>query len=315
MKKLTAFAICALLVIALCLPAMAASEEPVIILQPQSATYPKYSIATYTVKVTGTNLTATWYLEWEGKTYNLSKTGGGMAAWEVYAGETYGAIREDSNTFSFFFGGIEEELDGGQIWCVIEDGHYDVVSDRAVIRVSGYADPPVIQDFPIDMTVFRGDPVQLRCVAAAPGDSQLTWTWYETDTGKIQDIRAICDGPQYSDTWQVSSERTGTRYYVCMVETTDGGTAYSNVVAVTVLDRKPEPEYPPETTAPPATAAPPETTLPKVHAATPDQPVPDETVPATVNEEGLPGWALVLIGAAAAKAGVGVAALLVIKKR
>ena len=45
---------CLMLVVLMCcmltIPAMAASEEPVITLQPQSPNYPEYSVAIYTVK-------------------------------------------------------------------------------------------------------------------------------------------------------------------------------------------------------------------------------------------------------------------------
>ena len=60
--------ICLMLLVIMCsmltIPAVAASEEPVITLQPQSPNYPEYSVAVYTVKAEGTNLQATWYMEW-----------------------------------------------------------------------------------------------------------------------------------------------------------------------------------------------------------------------------------------------------------
>lgn len=59
MKK----AFCLLLILLLCavvvLPALAANDGPVITLQPQNPNYPEYSVATYTVKATGSNLKAT----------------------------------------------------------------------------------------------------------------------------------------------------------------------------------------------------------------------------------------------------------------
>lgn len=340
MKKLCSMILCLLLVGTMALPVLAASDAPEITLQPQSPNWPEYSTALYTVKATGKNLSATWYLKWEGKTYNLSDFTNGFEPWEAYAGESYGPVQDDSNTFSCYFGGIEEELNGAEIWCVIEDGHYDVTSQKATVTVSGQAQPPQILAFPTDFTVFRGDLTELRCSATSNDGSQLTWLWYETATGKLQDIQAICDGPQYSDTWAVSSEQLGTRYYVCCVETDRGGRAYSNVVGVTVLDWDPEPEYPPDepqvqepVVAPeelPAQTEPetvpvtePETVITTTPATAPAATL--ETLPETVPEtapasgedasSGAPWWALVLIGVIAAATGVGVAVLLIMKKR
>lgn len=71
MRKTFCFMLLVLMCCMLTIPAMAASKEPVITLQPQSPNYPEYSVAIYTVKAEGTNLQATWYMEWLGKTYWL----------------------------------------------------------------------------------------------------------------------------------------------------------------------------------------------------------------------------------------------------
>lgn len=343
MKQLIRGLFCLLLVCALIMPVLAAQDGPEITLQPQSPNYPEYSTAIYTVKATGNNLTATWYMEWQGKTYNLSDFTNGFEPWETYAGESYGPVQNDANTFSCFFGGIEEELNGAKIWCVIEDGHYDVTSSKATISITGSEDPPEIISFPAEVTVNRGDLVELCCQAKSTDGSQITWLWYETSTGNLQDIMAICDGPQYSDTWTVNSELVGTRYYVCAVQSDLGGIAYSNVVAVTVMDYDPEPEYPQETQKPSApkpkdpvvTETEPETipetepeTVPETVPETIPETVPETTVPVTetapaptepevVEKEvstGLPWWGMLIVGIVAAGAGV-LAAVLLMKKK
>lgn len=239
MKKIVSLLLVILLCGLLTAPVLAAPEGPVITMQPQSPNYPKYSVAIYTVKAEGAGLTATWYIEYEGKTYDASQIGGAMQPWEAYAGESYGAKKLDSNTFCFIFEGIEEELNGAKIWCVIEDGHYDVTSDRAIITVQGDAMPPEILLIPSSITAYRGDSVDIRCVAKAPGETQLEYIWYETTTGKLQDIRAI-EPEENSDFLFVSTESAGVRYYVCGITTSEGGRAYSSVVQVTVLDADPE---------------------------------------------------------------------------
>ena len=74
-KKIFALLLCVTLLCMLAVPA-AAANAPVITLQPQSYHYPEYSVAVYTVEATGEYLSATWYLKYEGKTYNLSKNSG-----------------------------------------------------------------------------------------------------------------------------------------------------------------------------------------------------------------------------------------------
>lgn len=241
MKKQLSILICLLLLGSLFMTVSADHIAPKITLQPQNHQYPQYSTAMYIVKASGSNLSATWYLEYEGKTYNISDMTNSTEPWEAYAGETYGPVQLDANTFSCHFGGIEEGLNGAQIWCVIEDGHNDVTSDRAIITVQGSAMPPEITNMPAEITAYRGDSVDIRCVAKSTDGSQLEYTWYESFSGKLQDIRAI-DPEETSDFITVSTESTGVRYYVCGITTSAGGRAYSSVLPVTVVDSQPNPD-------------------------------------------------------------------------
>lgn len=234
MRKRIAVILCGLLLAALSINVLAAPEGPVITMQPQSHYYPEYGVAVYTIKATGTNLSAYWYLEWEGKTYNASETGGDIQPWEAYAGESYGAKKLDANTFSFIFQGIEEELSGAKIWCVVEDGHYDVTSQTAHIVVGNYGSPPEILEMPTRITVQQGEDAQIRCVARSTDGSQLNFLWYETTTGKFEDLRAIDRGAETGDYMFCDTRTAGTRYYVCGISTSGGGMAYSSVVEVTV---------------------------------------------------------------------------------
>ena len=240
MKNLLSVLVCLLLLGCLTSPALAAPEEPRITLQPQNYHYPEYSVAVYTVKATGTNLHATWYLEYEGKTYNISDNQNGFEPWEAYAGENYGPMEEGPNTFSWFFGGIEADLSGAEIFCVLEDGHYDVTSQRAIITVQGDAMPPELLEIPASVSASRGADAEIHCIAKSGSDAQLSFQWYETATGKLQDIRAV-DGED-CDFLICSTETPGTRYYVCCVTDTRGGMVYSSVVPVTVTDQAPVPQ-------------------------------------------------------------------------
>ena len=234
MRKVISILLILLLAGLLAAPVCAAPEEPVITMQPQSSNYTEYAVAVYTVKATGSNLTATWYISYQGKTYNASQIGGAMQPWEAYAGESYGARKIDENTFSFVFEGIEKELNGASIWCVLEDGHYDVTSQKAQICVGSAAEPPQILSIPSTLTVKQGEEAEIRCVAKSSDGSQLSFLWYETHTGKLEDIRALDRGAEDCDYLFCDTSEPGTRYYVCMVSSTNGGSVYSSVVAVTV---------------------------------------------------------------------------------
>lgn len=239
MKKGIPLLLVALLCILLAVPSLAAPEEPVITLQPQSCYYPEYSVAIYTVKAEGTNLTAYWYIEYQGKTYNASNIGGAMQPWEGYAGESYGPKKLDANTFCFIFEGIEEELNGAKIWCEIEDGHYSITSQKAYITIGNYGSPPEILSIPTGITVKQGQEAEIRCVAKSSDGSQLAYLWYETDTGKLEDIRALNRGTEDCDFLFCDTSSVGTRYYVCGITTSGGGMAYSSVVEVNVTANAP----------------------------------------------------------------------------
>ena len=241
MKKLFCIILCVFMLCLSAAPVLAAPEEPVITMQPQSPNYPEYSVAYYTIKVSGTNLSATWYLDWQGETYNVSDYTNGFEPWEAYAGENYGPVQEDANTFSCFFAGIEQPLDGATLWCVIEDGHYSLTSQKAYITIGNPATPPEILDIPAQITVEQGETAEIRCVARSNDETQLEYIWYETSTGELRDIRAIDRGTEMGDYIFCDTSAVGTRYYVCAVNTSAGGMCYSSVVPVNVIPKSVEP--------------------------------------------------------------------------
>lgn len=316
----------------------AAQDTPYITLQPQSPNYPEYSVAIYTVEASGKNLTATWYMDWQGKTYTISGQGGSMQPWEAYAGEAYGPRQLDSNTFAFIFEGIEYDLDGAYIWCVLEDGHYDVTSQKARISVGNPASPPEILDIPSELTVEQGEPVEIRCVAKAPEGTQLSFLWYESSTGRMEDIMAVNRGTEDCDFLICDTSTPGIYNYVCFINTSEGGFANSSFVTVTVIPHAVPPEVTqPEVTEP--TTAPTEpTTTPTEPATTPTEPAvtqpvtqpstaeptqgvtaateatPTEPTPQQPAPQTFPWWAVLLVGFAGVGAGVGITVVILKKK-
>ena len=294
-----------------------------ITLQPQSPNYPEYSTAIYTVKAEGTNLQATWYLEWGEKTYNISDTSGAMQPWEAFAGETYGAQKLDDNTFVYIFGGIEYDMDGSYIWCVIEDGHYSVTSQKNRVSVGNPNTPPEIVSIPVQLTVEQGEEAQIRCVAKAPEGTQLSFLWYETETGKRQDIFAVNDGTETADFLLCDTSKLGTRNYICKVDTSEGGMAYSSVVSVTVVEKQPEASEPSEPTE--ASTQPTEAPTQPTEASTQPTAPPEESTPETQAPTAPPApdtqqkdeevsWPLIVVIAVVA-AGVGFGAAMIVMKK
>ena len=308
MKKVISLLLIVLLCGMLAVPALAAPEEPVITMQPQSHYYSEYSDAIYTVKATGTNLTATWYIAYQGKTYNASQIGGSMQPWEAYAGESYGAKKLDDNTFCFVFEGIEEELSGAEIWCEIEDGHDNVVSQVGHITVGNYGSPPEILSIPASVTVKRGEEAEIRCVAKSSDGSQLNFLWYETGTGKFEDMQAIDRGAETGDYMFCDTRTVGARYYVCGITTSGGGMAYSSMVEVNVVAEPGSQEATEPSTGTQTTES---TTTESQNAAAPTT---EPTTQTEQSEKATPWWVLVLVGLGAAGIGVGVAVILIKKK-
>lgn len=214
------------------LPAAAIPGFPTIVLQPQSPHYPEGSEAVYSVEVESYDMSCTWYLDFNGTTYNLSDPNAAKP-WKEHVGIAFGA-REDGNVFSYFFDGIGAGLSDSRIWCEITDGVNTVRSHIAYITVQGSAEPPTILYVPYGITVALNEPLDIPCVAKAPEGRQLTYIWYETATGELPDIQALEDASMYSDYLTCDTSVTGTRYYVCGVQTDEGAMTYSNVIAVTV---------------------------------------------------------------------------------
>ena len=238
-KKCICVLMLAVLLFCVQLPVIA-KQEPVITRQLQNFTYPDCAYAEYSVTVNGSNLRCFWYLKYEGKTYNISDMTNGNEPWEYYAGETYGPTESKNGsfvTFTYFFGGIESPLDGAEIYPVIEDGHFEVIGDSAIISINENAAMPPKLAVPAGMEVFKGDNLDLYCDASSNTGSQLSYLWYETKTGKLQDITAINKGAEVSDTLRCDTSSVGTRYYVCMVTTEEGGSAYSSVIPVKVIEQ------------------------------------------------------------------------------
>ena len=237
MKKLIIVAIVALLIYGIAFVVLVNTDEFVLTQHPQSPVVAENGIATYTVKGTGGEKIAQWYMHWNGETYKISELTDAKQPWEAYAGTSYGPQQIDNNTFSYVFEGIGSELDGAHIWAVVHCGNYSTKTQVAVIQIEDTAEAPVITEIPLTEEIVLGEEWGITCVAQAPdGNSALSYQWYETSTGKLEDIKPLDLETANTDTLLVENSELGTRYYVCRVETAEGGVTYSSVVRTTVTD-------------------------------------------------------------------------------
>ena len=237
MKKLFSVMIAALLVLALSSFVFAADPEPVITLQPQNYTIPSGTTAVYRVEAEGTNLMATWYIEFMGETFDMTPEMG-SEQWRAYVGEGTGATRDDENKNIFYLNlvNVKSELSGAKIWCEIEDGHYLVRTDPVYVTVVDGAAPYPYVRVPSYVRASLGAYTTIECVASPSDSSALSYVWYETPDGSLPGITAIDRGAETNSTLVVDTSAVGVRYYVCMVSTAKGGVTYSSSVKVEVAD-------------------------------------------------------------------------------
>ena len=324
MKRLMKRSLCLLTIAALicsffCITAFAASDAPVITLDPQRPTYPEHSVAIYTVKAEGKNLQAFWYMSWEGSVYELSKaSGSAQQPWESYAGESYGPRKLDDKTFAYIFEGIGKELNGAYLWCTVEDGHNSVTSQQVQIFVGGEKSPPEITAFPTELNVEQDDLAEIRCVAKSVDGSQLSFTWYETDSGNIEDIRAVNRGTETNDTLVIDTKTTSSKYYICKVESANGGITYSSTVKVLVAAKSPltgDPSSSESNSSDASTDPSFDTTIGADKEGSESGASSDGTGGENDRAEGgFPWWGILLIVVAAAGAGFGVTFFIMKKK-
>lgn len=171
-------------------------------------------------------------------------------------------------------------------------------------------------------------------------NAQLSFLWYETDTGRLEDIRAVNRETETADYLLCDTSEVGTRNYICMVESANGGMTYSSVVSVTVVEKQPEPTQPQDPTQPQKPTEPQDPTQPQkpteptitpTEPATPTTPseqptiapedttsetqAPTTSTPDNLQKDELPWWTFLIIAVIAAGVGFGAAVISVKKKK
>ena len=245
MKKIVVFSLLCMLLIGMLPLSAVAANNTYILEQPQNYVYNEGAVAIYYVTVAGEHLQCTWYLEFDGKAYNLSEPGA-TGPWINYVVGDCGSSEMKNNldypvphtTFCYFFNGCEAGLNGAYIYAEIYDGWDTVTSTKALIQLSAGAKSPPQVSVPAAVEVTQGDELVLTCTATAVYDGEISYTWYETPDGDLTKIRAINRGEETNATLVCDTGSYGTYYYVCAVGEKNGGSAYSSVITVNVLEKQ-----------------------------------------------------------------------------
>jgi len=327
MKKLIAILLLCMLVIGMLPLSALAANDAYILAQPQNYVYNEGAVAIYYVTVAGENLKCTWYLDFNGQTYDLSAPD--MSdPWLSYVVGDCGSAQEQDNlgftpshtTFSYFFNGCEAGLNGAYIYAIIDNGQYMTESSKAMIQLSAGAKSPPNVFVPAEMEACKGDKVELECSATAIYGGRLSYTWYETPDGDLTKIRAVNRGEETNATLVCDTNSYGTRYYVCSVDEAGGGSAYSSVIPVTVMETQPttpDPESTEKPTEPTDTTEP--VTEPATESATEATTEPtsgqDAQQPAEDGTEGGNMWLYIGIGLGVLVVGMAVAIILLLKPK
>lgn len=108
----------------------------------------------------------------------------------------------------------------------------------AALLVSLLALPAMAAGINVDVQtsheVVLGEELILYCGASSDTGAQLSYIWYETATGKLEDMYAINRGEETFKTYLCDTTQLGTRYYLCSVS--DGTAAvYSDIITVRVI--------------------------------------------------------------------------------
>lgn len=238
---------------------VSAVSKPEILYEPQNLVWPENSVASYSVEAYGDDLSYKWYIICNGVTYDTTKFEEGLP-WTGFGMSGCGASADGK---SFYINGILPEANGSKIYCEVSNSAGSVQSRPAVISVGGGALPPKIS-IVSGISVERNQPASIMCTASDPNGGTLEYVWMETATGELKDVIAINRGAETNDTLNCDASKVGTRYYVCMVSTSNGGMGYSSVVPVTVTE-SPESNHPAvESSLPEVSDAPDISTAPEV---------------------------------------------------
>lgn len=277
---LTLFAICT----AFALFGTGAFAELAVTKQPQNYAYPEGAVAVYQCDSDSENAAYTWYIIFDGKTTEINKGSFETDLWTHYSEGGFGT---SSDGKSVFFEGVMKELEGAVLYCVISEGGEAVKTGEAFVSVAG-EDGPMPPEISVPLTAKgkAGETFSLEASVTPFSGTTCKYIWYESGTGKLQDIKAVTDNDTADRLALDLKLGEGTYYYCIGVFAEKNGitaASYSSMIKVTVEGQDtpgpekitPEPEETPTAKPSPTPEESPVTT-PETETET-EKPGPEET--------------------------------------
>ncbi len=227
------------------------SNVPLISEAPKNLQWPEGSLASYQCVCDNDKghdkFTYEWHIVFDGADYKVD--GGLSAPWTAFVDTKSGNTGLVGN--ALFLDGVKMGLDGAQIYCTVKSSYASVSTPAAVISVIGSErfTPPAIKS-PVFVGCEQGDKVELSVKGTTTAGNvdqfrdYISYHWYKTPTGKIQDITLIETGKDMyeNNVLTVDTSAPGTFYYVCGVFDGEENAAmcnysYTNVIEVDVAEK------------------------------------------------------------------------------
>ncbi|MBO5077749.1 MAG: hypothetical protein J5584_09170 [Clostridia bacterium] len=240
MKKVFAVLTALMLLAGMMLSALpAAAAEPLEIVNgPSNYVVPEGMNVMYSVNATGSDLSYEWFLRYQGADYPLMDTPETISAsWHDYIdGVTLSPTGADITLENVKLG-----LDGAKIYCIVNGSGSVAVTGLAHISVQKVTKTTLkhITKFAVKHVVNTtlDKLVKIPVKITEESGYDYAYQWYETHDGTLEHIQALL----YENEMVLipDTSKTGTKYYVCMVEVSKGGQklyGYTEVCRVNVRD-------------------------------------------------------------------------------
>lgn len=255
-RKLVSLMIVAVMIAAALVPLRAAAvdETPKISLAPMNLIWPENSLAWYRCACSNDpgheKFNYEWFIVYDGKKYPVGVNGSDSDPWWKYVDKSSPSTGTIGNVISL--DKINHGLNGAEIYCVVSSNSASVESPHATIRIGDdyIFTPPEITLAPVYVVCEEGDEVELKVDANCTSGNVteikdfITYTWYHTDTGEIDDIMAVFQNGSdvTGKTFKPDTSTAGTYYYVCGVfdgadNPSMGNYSYTNVITLEVLEK------------------------------------------------------------------------------
>ena len=217
---------------------VAAAEPLEIVNGPSNYIVPEGMNVMYSVNANGSDLSYEWFLRYKGADYPLLDAMETISAsWHDYID----AVTLSPTGADITLENVKYGLDGAEIFCIVNGSGSVAVAGPAHIAVQKVTKTTLkkITKFAVKHVVNTTKDKLVKIPVKITEEAGYTYSyqWYETHDGKLEHIQALL----YENEMVLipDTSKTGTKYYVCMVEVSKNGqklSGYTEVCRVNVRD-------------------------------------------------------------------------------